>query len=167
MADGARQLSQGEVSRLIRARLAQLLVDDSGMEPAEVALYTLSDPRDLRLVRYVGQSRLPRRRLLQHLNAARLWLPDERPWWVKDEKLRPLYEWLRSLFRDGMRLPAMIVTHWVPLAAARHAERERIHAALQQRLPLLNFEATLAGAQLALPLSAQADAPGQRRTGTQ
>jgi hypothetical protein len=167
MTGAARQLSQGEISRLIRARLPQLLVDDSGVAGAEVALYTLADPRDLRLVRYVGQSRLPRRRLLQHLNAARLWLPDERPWWVKDERLRPLYEWLRSLFRDERRLPAMIVTHWVPAALARQAERERIHAALQEQMPLLNFEARLAGAQLALPLSAQPDTGGPRCMGPQ
>ena len=38
--------------------------------------------RDVRQVRYVGQTRDPRRRFSQHLNVARLWLPDELPWWV-------------------------------------------------------------------------------------
>ena len=64
---------------------------DIGPDRASLyTIYTLSDPRDLRQVRYVGQTSAPRRRLLQHLNAARLWLPDERPWWIKDEKAAPV-----------------------------------------------------------------------------
>ena len=147
-------LSQVQVSRLIRARLDQLLVDDSSTPPLEAALYTLSDPRDLRCVRYVGQTRSPRRRLLQHLNGAKLWLPDELPWWEKDPELRPLYEWIRELFRDGTRLPIMIITSWVPGAEARVAERRMIMESLSDGLPLFNMEARLNAAQLILPLRA-------------
>lgn len=60
-------LPKPELAHLIRARLPGLLLDVSGMPPSGFAIYTLSDPRDLRHVRYVGQTRLPRRRLLQHL----------------------------------------------------------------------------------------------------
>jgi hypothetical protein len=146
-------LSQIQVSRLIRARLDQLLVDDSSTAPHDAAIYTLSDPRDLQCVRYVGQTRSPRRRMLQHLNSARLWLPDELPWWVKDPQLRPLYGWIRALFRDELRLPAMIITEWTTNADARVAERQRIMALLAMDLPLFNVEARLTGAQLPLPLA--------------
>jgi hypothetical protein len=145
-------LSQVQLSRLIRARVDQLLVDDSSTPPHEAAIYTLSDPRDLRCVRYVGQTRSPRRRLLQHLNGAKLWLPDELPWWVKDPDLRPLYEWIRGLFRDGFRLPVMIIHEWSPCAAARTLERQRIMEALANGESLFNVEARLTGAQLVLPL---------------
>ena len=131
---------QVQVSRLIRARLHLLLADDSATAPGEAAIYTLSDPRDLRCVRYVGQTLSPRRRLLQHLNAARLWLPDELPWWMKDPELRPLYEWIRELFADGFRLPAMIVVQWTSRAEARALERQRIMEALAEGQSLFNIE---------------------------
>jgi hypothetical protein len=38
-----------------------------------------------------------RRRFLQHLNTARLWMPDAVPWWVVTPSLRPLYTWIREL----------------------------------------------------------------------
>lgn len=53
--------------RLVRQRLGAQLYDDSGARAAGVAIYSLSDPRDLRAIRYVGQTAAPRRRLLQHL----------------------------------------------------------------------------------------------------
>jgi hypothetical protein len=55
-------LSKAQVTRLVRQRLTNLLIDDSGSEPGEAAIYTLSDPRDIRQVRYVGQTRSPGRR---------------------------------------------------------------------------------------------------------
>jgi hypothetical protein len=117
------------------------LYDESGVPPEGLAIYTLSDPRDIREVRYVGQTGAPRRRFLQHLNQAQLWLPDECPWWVKVPKLRPLYTWVRALYRDEGRFPVMVVMAWAAtLAEARAAERARIFECLSKRLPLLNVE---------------------------
>jgi len=76
--------------RLVRQRLGAQLYDDSGARAAGVAIYSLCDPRDLRAICYIGQTAAPRRRLLQHLRCARLWLPDEVPWWVPSPRLRPL-----------------------------------------------------------------------------
>ncbi|HXS29654.1 MAG TPA: GIY-YIG nuclease family protein, partial [Steroidobacteraceae bacterium] len=67
-------VSREQLTRRIRSQLQLLLHDQSGDVPVGVAIYTLSDPRDVRDVRYVGQTRSPRRRLLQHVNTARLWL---------------------------------------------------------------------------------------------
>jgi hypothetical protein len=117
------------------------IYDDSGTPPGGLAIYTLSDPRDIRDVRYVGQTRAPRRRFLQHLNHAQLWLSDEPPWWVKQPKLRPLYLWVRELYRDQYRLPVMVITTWAAtLGEARVAERARICACLASQLALLNVE---------------------------
>jgi hypothetical protein len=60
-----------QVQRAIRRRLPGQLCDASGEPPCGVALYSLSDPRALREIRYVGQSASPRRRLLEHLRTAR------------------------------------------------------------------------------------------------
>lgn len=162
--EAAAPLGQAQVSRLIRARLDHLLVDDSCTAVRDAAIYTLADPRDLRCVRYVGQTRSPRRRLLQHLNTARLWLPDELPWWVLKPELRPLYEWIRTLFGDGRRLPAMIVVDWTTLAEARVAERRRILDSIAAGHPLFNVEARQAGAQLLLPLEGKAALQDANRT---
>jgi hypothetical protein len=116
------------------------LYDDSGVAAGEVAIYALSDPRDLREVRYIGQTRAPRRRLQQHLSTARLWLPEQTPWWVKSPRLRPLYEWIRELYREGERLPVMVICAWVEATQARVAEREHICGCLERQLPLLNVE---------------------------
>ncbi len=83
------------------------------------SLSTLSDPRDLRDVRYVGQTRSPGSRYCQHVNKASPWLPDEMPWWVKAPKDRPLHDWVRQLYRDGARLPFMIIVAW----CSRHINR--------------------------------------------
>jgi hypothetical protein len=142
----SRTLSREQLVRQIRAHVASQLYDDSGHEVREgTAIYALSDPREIRRVRYVGQTRAPRRRFLQHLAAARLWLPDETPWWVKSPKLLPLYTWIRELHRDGFRLPVMVISSWEASDAARLAERRRIYECLAQRLPLVNIEATLGG----------------------
>jgi hypothetical protein len=127
------------------------LYDDSHLEPAGIAIYSLADPRDLRLIRYIGQTAAPRRRFLQHLRLARLWMPDEIPWWIQQPKLRPLYEWLRELHCDEGRLPTMVIHSWLGTrTAARLAERARIREALIQRIPLLNVEGELPGGQMPL-----------------
>src|SRR4051812_37777674 len=91
-------LTQAELSRYVRRHIGSHLCDDSAMPANGIAIYSLSDPRDVRHIRYVGQTSSPRRRFLQHVNTARLWLPDEVPWWVASPKLRPLYTWLRELY---------------------------------------------------------------------
>lgn len=156
-------LSKAQLTRRIRSQLQLLLHDESGDEASGVAIYTLSDPRDLRAVRYVGQTSSPRRRFLQHVNTARLWQPDqdEEAWWVRLPKLRPLYDWIRQLHREDGRLPAMVVTRWVSdLSLARSAERNHIEFCLARELPLLNVEAGLAAGQLPLELNQEADRGG-------
>jgi hypothetical protein len=127
----------------IRRHLVSQLYDDSSDPGAGVAIYSLSDPRDIRAIHYVGQTVAPRRRLLQHVRTARLWLPDERPWWVRSPRLRPLYGWIRGIYHDGGRLPVMVVSQWVEPARARAAEHALIEECLQRQLPLLNFEQEL------------------------
>jgi hypothetical protein len=144
-------LSKAQLARHIRRHVGVELYDDSGVGPGKVAIYSLSDPRDIRCVRYVGQTALPARRFLQHLNTARLWLPEERPWWVKSPKLRPLYIWIRELYRDELRLPTMVISAWVnAVPDARLAERVRIFECLAMSLPLLNFETEVLGRQIPL-----------------
>lgn len=133
--------SRIQLSGRFRRHVDSEFYDSSGVDPAGLAIYTLSDPRDLREVRYVGLTKVPRRRFLQHLNHAQLWLPDDTPWWVKEPKLRPLYTWIHELFRQEERLPVMVVTAWAAtLVEARVAERARIFECLAGRLPLLNVE---------------------------
>jgi hypothetical protein len=131
----------------LRARAPQLLIDRSG-SAGEFAVYTLADPRDVMDVRYVGQTRSPRQRFFQHVNKARLWVPDELPWWIKLPRERPLYEWIRELHRDESRLPVMSVMQWHDDAgAAVAAERALIRDCLEGQLRLLNVEAERAKAQ--------------------
>jgi len=145
------RLDRAQLSRYLKRHVRGQLFDDSGSEPKGTAIYGLCDPRDLRLVRYVGQTRAPARRFWQHLNTARLWLPDEPPWWISSPKLRPLYEWIRELYRDELRLPSMVICTWVESpAGARLAERGRICECLQQALPLLNVESERLGRQILL-----------------
>jgi hypothetical protein len=144
-------LTKSQLALHIRSHIAVQLYDGSGAAPNGIAIYSLSDPRDVRRLRYVGQTMLPSRRFRQHLNTARLWLPDERPWWVKSPKLRPLYDWIRDLYRDELRLPTMVISTWVDsLAAARLAERAQIYESLAKRLPLLNVETEILGRQIPL-----------------
>ena len=133
-------VSKATITWQVRNRLNDLVLDNSGTHATEVAIYTLSDPRDIRLARYVGQTTDPHRRYVQHINLARLWLPDETPWWVKSPKLRPLYQWLRELHRDERRLPVMMIVAWTDKYDALRAERRHIHTCLSARLPLLNRE---------------------------
>jgi hypothetical protein len=151
-------LTKAELSRHIRARLLSHLYDDSGVTPSGIAIYSLSDPRDIRNTRYVGQTAAPRRRLLQHLSTARLWLPDELPWWVSSPRLRPLYRWMRQLYRDEGRLPFMLVADWVEPPVARLAEQALIRECLQQQRALMNVEMELLHRQLLLPLISSTDA---------
>jgi hypothetical protein len=125
--------------------------DDGCVRRGGTAIYTLSDPRDTRCARYVGQTRNPRRRFAQHMQTARLWLPDETPWWVRSPKYRQLYAWIRELHRDGGRLPFMWVEDWIePGADALVAERAAIMRLLARGAALLNVEARQLGAQLPL-----------------
>jgi hypothetical protein len=145
--------SHAEVARFVRARSAAHVYDETGRElgtqPRGTAIYTLADPRDLRVPRYVGQTRAPRRRFLQHVGTARLWLPDDLPWWVATPRQRPLYEWIRALYRDGRRLPVLVVCAWHGTDAT-NAERELIQEYLRQRMPLLNVESATLQAQIRL-----------------
>ncbi len=140
-----------QLSRHVRARLIESIHDDSNSEPGEFAVYTLSDPRAIREVRYVGQTRAPAQRLWQHVNTARLWQPDEMPWWFKSPALRPLYEWIRQLYRDECRLPLMIIVQRVPtLVEARACERTTIYDLLRAKRSLFNVECARLGQ--AIPL---------------
>lgn len=133
--------SAAALRRRLRAHARVELYDDSHARPEGLAIYTLSDPRDIRVARYVGQTSAPSRRFLQHLNQARLWLPDELPWWVRQPKLRPLYTWIRALYRDECRLPVMVILSWSPtVTEARAAERACIIKHLALRGSLLNVE---------------------------
>lgn len=134
------QMSKARITWHVRCRVDSLLVDDTGAIPDEVAIYTLSDPRDIRQARYVGQTSDPRRRYLQHVGQAKLWLLDETPWWIKSPKQRPLYEWIRELHRDERRLPVLMIVGWTDKYDALREERRHIHACLSARLPLLNRE---------------------------
>jgi hypothetical protein len=127
-------------AREIPARCASHIVDLSGGEPGDAAIYTLSDPRDVEEVRYVGKTANPRSRFLQHIRAARLWLPDDLPWWIKSPKKRPLYHWIRDLYRDECRLPVMVVIAWVDAEQALLAERAQILERLASGQSLLNQE---------------------------
>ena len=141
-------LTHAQLTRLIRRHADREFYDESGEPPFGTAIYALADPRDIRNVRYIGQTNNPRRRLLQHIAAAQLWLPEDRPWFDKTPKLRPLYDWVRDLYRDDMRLPTMVVSTWVATAtAARIAERARIYECLSRRMPLLNVEIEILGEQ--------------------
>jgi hypothetical protein len=147
----ARFLTKIELGRLIRNHVAAQFYDDSGLVAQGCAIYALADPRDLREVRYVGRTGAPKRRFLQHVNNAMLWLPDDTPWWVKAPKMRPLSGWIRELYRDERRLPVMIVTDWIEaLSKAKIAERAQIHDCLARRLQLLNVEAQILGRQIQL-----------------
>jgi hypothetical protein len=130
------------LSQRIRDCREHNVIDQTGLT-GEVAIYTLSDPRDVTLVRYVGQTRNPRARFAQHINTARLWLPDELPWWIKREELRPLYEWIRALYGDGGRLPMMFVAGWTSAELARSDERRFVRTFVAEGLPLLNQEASI------------------------
>lgn len=140
-----------EVAWRARAAARSHIYDEVGGLEGATAVYTLADPRDTRCPRYVGQTRDVRRRFMQHVHTARLWLPDDVPWWVRSPKHRPLYEWIRALYRDGGRLPVMWVTEWVcagsdPLVA----ERAAIFRLLARGERLLNAEARALGPQLPL-----------------
>jgi hypothetical protein len=144
-------LTKRQLLPLVRARLAGSIYDDSGSERQRFAVYTLSDPRAIRDARYVGQTESPARRFLQHINTARLWLPDAVPWWFKSPALRPLYEWIRELHEEEYRLPVMIVHAWAPtLADARALERATIYELLRANRLLFNVECSRLGRKIPL-----------------
>jgi hypothetical protein len=127
-----------DLQQLLRRRLPQHLYDESGVAPTGTAIYSLADPREVRASRYVGQTASPCRRLMQHVQTARLWLPYETVWWVKVPRLRPLYHWIRELYGQEARLPVMIVHGWVDAQQARGAEADYIRICLERECPLLN-----------------------------
>lgn len=135
---------------LIRRHVDHELYDESGEpSPAGIAIYSLSDPSDLSTFRYIGQSAAPRRRLFQHLNAARFSMLTDRPWWIRDLTLRPLYEWIRAMYREDVRMPTMVIWEWTDSSGiARVAERARICDGLARGLPLFNVEAERAAGHL-------------------
>ena len=140
--------NKATVSMRMRRHIRAELYDDSGDSARGIAIYTLSDPRSIRDVRYVGQTQSPARRFAQHLNTARLWLPDEVPWWVKSPQLRPLYAWIRELYADERRMPVMVVTAWAgSIGEARVLERARIMECLESRFEILNVEREILGKQ--------------------
>jgi hypothetical protein len=134
--------TQARIARRVRRELPFLISDESPREAGDFALYTLADPRDVRGVRYVGQTRAPRRRYLQHVRSARLWLAAERPWWIRVPRLCTLYVWIRELYTDEQRLPFMLVSEWLASEAEARARERRLISELAARgLPLLNVEA--------------------------
>jgi hypothetical protein len=138
---GRPMLTKPQLAHRIRQHVERELLDDSCALPLGTAIYSLSDPRDIRTTRYIGQTSNPRRRFLQHLTTARLWVPEECPWWVRSPRLRPLYDWLRELYREEYRLPTMVIHSWTATTqAARLAERARIYESLVKNLPVLNVE---------------------------
>jgi hypothetical protein len=140
--------SKTAIGLRMRRHIRAELHDDSGERARGIAIYTLSDPRSIREVRYVGQTKSPARRFAQHLNTARLWLPEEVPWWVESPKLRPLYTWIRELYADDRRLPVMVIAAWAgSIAEARVLERARIMECLEGRLEILNVEREILGRQ--------------------
>lgn len=130
-------------SRRVRQPRLHNIIERADVERGEVAIYTLADPRDVRVARYVGQTRNPESRFAQHVNAARLWLPDERPWWIKPPELRPLYSCIRELYADDGRLPMLVVAGWADADRARGDERKVIRGLLAEGAPLLNAEAEI------------------------
>ncbi len=140
--------SKAAIGMRVRRHVRAELYDDSGDSARGIAIYTLSDPRSIREVRYVGQTQSPPRRFAQHLHTARLWLPDEVPWWVKSPKLRPLYTWIRALYADDRRMPVMVVAAWAgSIGEARVLERARIMECLKARIEILNIEREVLGRQ--------------------
>ena len=140
-------------SRRSIAAAARCHIHDAagGGVPGATAVYSLADPRDVRGARYVGQTRDPQRRFAQHVRTARLWLPDDVPWWVRSPRYRPLYVWIRELHREGGRLPFMWIEQWVPPEAdALAMERATMMRLLSQGAALLNVEANRLGPQLPL-----------------
>jgi hypothetical protein len=158
-------LAGGVVRQRLRQQRAQLVCDVATALPdgsAGVALYLLSDPRTVRAVRYVGQSRAPVRRYTQHVHAA--CLPQtlqQAPWWLREPRLLPLYQWIRALYADGGRLPFMLITERAPsVAAARGREQLLIAEHHRAGHELLNHEALRpepACEQLLLPLGEPPD----------
>jgi hypothetical protein len=143
-AETLQAISVSEVKRALARRVRRCreynIIDQTTAGSGEVAIYALSDPRDVQAVRYLGQTRNPVSRYTQHINAARLWVPEERPWWIKREALRPLYTWIRGLYFDERRLPSMMLIAWTQASEARQEEGRHIREYLRHQLPLLNRE---------------------------
>jgi hypothetical protein len=146
-------VTRPDVLRYVRRVSALHIGDNTDGVREGVALYSLSDPREVRSVRYIGQTRSPARRYLQHVNTAQLWLPADMPWWIKTPQLRELYDWIRNLYREEGRLPFMLITEWAATPAeARQRERALIMEHLSRQIPLFNFEQEVQRRRGTLPL---------------
>lgn len=77
----------------------------------KIAIYVLVDPRKPEIIKYVGQTGLPRIRHLEHCS--------------KTECTRK-GEWIESLRQEGI-FPQMIIKEWVPKLDARLKELEYIN----------------------------------------
>lgn len=147
----------------VRRCQPHLLGDESGTSVPDgraIAIYSLTDPRDLRTSRYIGQTRQPARRHLQHLRGAQPWRIDqgEEFWWHTPPRFRALYAWIRDLWQAEALLPALLVHEWVPtLRDARYTERRRIADGIGAGLALFNIEALrlkeMAGSTRPLPFN--------------
>ncbi|MBN8281440.1 MAG: hypothetical protein J0M16_12590 [Gammaproteobacteria bacterium] len=146
----------------LRQRLSNHVLDDtpSSRPGGEAwAIYSLSDPRHLRAYRYVGQTREPARRLLQHVLSAHAWAraaaaaSSEGNWWLAPDDCRPLQAWIQELYRAGRRLPCLVIHHWESSARdAREAERRMIDTCLDGGHELFNAEARRHAGTRRLPL---------------
>lgn len=153
MSTTGRKMPTVTASWELRQRLASHVVDDAPAPPggsrAEAwAIYSLSDPRNLRAYRYVGQTRWPARRLLQHVLSAHAAAPPaslddgDIAWWMTPRERGPLQAWILELHAEGQRLPCMVVHGWEQSAReAIEAERRMIEECLRQGHALFNAEA--------------------------
>jgi hypothetical protein len=126
-----------------RRRRPHLIGDESGEGGGEVAIYTLSDPRDVRAAVYVGMTAAPARRYLQHVRLASGYRSavSEDLWWVRNPERLALHRWISELYERESLLPFMLVHAWVAAIEARRAERRQIGMFMQRGLNLFNSEA--------------------------
>jgi len=76
----------------------------------KIAIYSLVDPREPNLIRYIGQTEWPRIRHLQH---------------CKELNNSKKNQWVESLVQNGI-LPQMIILEWVKRNEANEIERKYI-----------------------------------------
>jgi hypothetical protein len=69
------RLTRRELTSYVRGHTRTNLYDESGVSTDRVAIYGLSDPRDIRDVRYIGQTRAPQSRFLQHVKRGKTVAP--------------------------------------------------------------------------------------------
>jgi hypothetical protein len=142
--------TRAELRRRFRNHVDAQLYDDSGFAARGAAICSLSDPRDIRRVRYVGQTSAPRRRFLQHLNTAMLWMPDEAPWWVKSRTSTAQCMDQATLPRRASSGGHGNYRMGGQCFSGQVTECARIYQCLERRLRLLNVETEILGRQVPL-----------------